>query len=202
MLATQSGRVIDGPEWLHEIKYDGFRLLAQWDAGDVRLQSKSGADATSWFPEVAKSLATMPRGRGVTDGEVCVLDEFGRPDFDRLMRRARQRGHRPGSDTVVYCVFDVLAVEGRSTMALPLLERKQLLRELFESKPPFTLVVQDVDQGDWLFAQAEALGLEGVVSKRVSSLYVPGVRTLDWVKRKRPGATPAQRFARGPNKAL
>ena len=132
-----------------------------------------------------------------------MLDEYGRSDFDRLRARAKTRMHKPGADTVVYCVFDLLVAEGKSTRQLPLARRKALLSKVFESKPDFTVFVQHVEsEGVWLYDHAKALGLERIVSKRTDSLYMPGERSRDWVKRKRPGATPAQRFNRGPNKPL
>ena len=98
------------PAWGFEVKYDGYRMLAEVDAGRVRLQTRNGADATAWFPEIARPLAGMPAGRHIVDGEVCVLDGIGRSDFDRLQDRARLRRYRPGADLVAFCVFDVLSL--------------------------------------------------------------------------------------------
>lgn len=192
-------RPFSDPDWLFEIKHDGYRVLAEWDSAAVYLQSRNGADATAWFPEVATSLAHIGAGRHVVDGEMCVLDDIGRSDFNRLHARARMRGWRPGADPVVFCVFDVLVHGGQSVMGLPLSERKKRLAKLFEHKPPSTLVVSDFEgEGRLLYAQAVQLKLEGIVAKRKGSLYVPGQRTADWLKIKRPGATPAQRFQREP----
>ena len=203
LLVTEAAPGKDGPGWVHEIKYDGFRTLAEWGGGQCRLKSRNGADATTWFAEVAQSLATFGRTRCVVDGEVCVLDEYGRSDFDRLMTRALVKGYRPGMDTVVYCIFDLLVLDGKSVMELPLLERQRMLEALLAAKPSFTLRVQGIEeQGQWLYDRAVALGLEGIVSKRVDSTYRPGERCRHWVKRKRPNATPAQRFRRGPLKNL
>jgi bifunctional non-homologous end joining protein LigD len=196
-LSESQSRSLDGPEWVWELKYDGWRLLAQWNAGSVRLQTRGGADATRWFPEVTQSLKNLAHGRCVVDGELCVLDELGRPDFERLQTRARMRGWRAGADPVAYCVFDLLVFEDKNIMEWPLLERKELLASLWRPAPPSTLYLQHVEstEGSWLFEQSLQLRLEGVIAKRTSSIYQPGVRTLDWVKRKRPGAIPAQRFA-------
>lgn len=198
MLLSEAGRDLSGEDWLWELKYDGYRLLAEWDNGTVTLKSRNGADATRWFPEVVEGLATLQHGRCIVDGEVCVLDDIGRSDFDKLHDRARMRGYRAGADMVVFCVFDILVYEGRNVMSLPLVERKALLARLWEPAPPSTLYVRHLvgQEGDWLYEQALALHLEGLVAKRRDSVYLPGERTADWVKRKRPGAVPPQRFHR------
>lgn len=192
-------RPFNDVDWLFEIKHDGYRVLAEWDGAGVYLQSRNGADATAWFPEVTASLAGITGGRHVVDGEMCVLDDIGRSNFNRLHARARMRGWRRGADPVVFCVFDVLVQAGKSVMRLPLTERKQRLAKLFSDKPPSTLVVSDFEgEGRLLYDQAVQLKLEGIVAKRKASVYEPGQRTADWLKIKRPGATPAQRFQREP----
>ncbi len=201
MLLTEGGRVpADSENWLFELKYDGYRLLAQTLAGQVRLQTKSGADATRWFPEVVSCLAAWSKAhpeRAIFDGEVCVLDELGRSDFDALHARARARRYRPGAPVVVYCVFDVLVAEGRSWLLEPLHSRKTKLAKLLSPCPERVLVVSSIErEGKWLFEQAVALRLEGIVAKRRDSVYQPGERSRDWRKVKRKGAVPAGRFSR------
>ena len=197
VLAT--GRPFSHPDWIYEVKMDGYRLLAEWDANGAYLQSRNGADATRWFPEITTALAGVDGGRFVTDGEVCVVDDIGRSDFSRLHARARMRGYRPGADLVAYFVFDLLVDSGKSVMGLPLAERKNRLAKLFRGKPPSILVVGAIDtQGEALYSQALALKLERIVAKRKDSTYTPGVRTTSWLKIKRPGGTPAQRFDREP----
>lgn len=198
MLLSEPRRDLSGDDWLWELKYDGYRLLAEWENTSVALKSRNGANATGWFPEIGEGLATLGHGRCIVDGEVCVLDDIGRPDFDRLHARAQMRKYRPGADMVVYCVFDLLVLEGRSVIHLSLLERKALLAQVWQPAPPCTLYVQHVEaeQGAWLYEQALALKLEGLVAKKCRSVYLPGQRTSDWVKRKRPGAIPPSRFSR------
>jgi len=192
-------RPFDDPAWLYEIKFDGYRMLAEVDGPHVYLQSRNGANATGWFPEVVGSLAGIGGGRHVIDGEMCVLDDIGRSDFNRLHARARMRGWRPGADPAAFCVFDLLVHAGKSTMALPLIERKKRLTKLFSATPPSTLVVGHFEgEGRALYDQAVQLRLEGIVAKRQASPYVPGQRSADWLKIKRPGATPAQAFQREP----
>jgi bifunctional non-homologous end joining protein LigD len=204
MLLEEAKRPFDSPEWLFELKYDGYRLLAEFGGGKARLKTRNGADATRWFPEVARGLASVPGGPHITDGEVCVLDEHGRSDFDKLHERAKRRRWYAGCDPVAYCVFDLLVLAGRDITGMPLLDRKARLTKLLTPAPEGVLVVGHFDgESEQLFEGAVLqLGLEGLVGKRKASPYLPGVRSLDWVKIKRKGATPAQRFNRGPNKTI
>jgi bifunctional non-homologous end joining protein LigD len=186
------------PGWLYELKFDGYRLVAGVDQGRVVLNTRNGADATKWFPEIVEGLSALAGGPHILDGEVCVLDDIGRSNFDRLQDRARRRRWYEGCDPVVFCAFDLLARDGRSLIALPLEARKKLLRELLGPKSAGAMYVGDfpAEQGAILYSQANALKLEGLVAKRAGSIYVPGVRSPDWIKCKVPGAVPPQRFAR------
>ena len=184
------------PGWTYELKFDGYRLIAGVESGEVKLATKSGADATKWFPEVVQGLATIQGGPHVLDGEVCVLDELGRSDFNRLQDRARRRRFVPGGDSVVFCVFDLLAHDGKALISKPLEWRKARLQELLTPPPASVLYVShiDADQGRQLFEHAKELKLEGLVAKRLGSTYKPGERSPDWVKVKRKGAVTAERF--------
>lgn len=176
-------------DWLYEIKFDGYRCLAGIEGGQAELRTKSGADCTRWFPEVAAALARLPGGPHVIDGEACVLDDLGRSDFNRLQARARRRRAYPGCDPVTLCAFDLLVYEGERVMGRPLVERKALLQQLLASLPKNgVLYVSDLPADAALFHQVvHGLKLEGVVAKRRASTYQPGVRSADWVKIKRPG---------------
>ena len=159
-----------------EIKYDGYRVLAEIDAGRVRPQTCNGADATAWFPEIMMSLAGTP-GHQLLDGEVCVVDELGRSDFERLKRRAQMRRYKPGADLVAYCAFDILVADGCSVMDEQLVRRKERLADVFAQRPDQLLVVSAVEgEGEWLFQQALGLKLEGIVAKRLDSVYRPGTK--------------------------
>lgn len=186
----------DQPGWLYEIKYDGYRLVAGVNQGAARLNSRSGMDVTKWFPEIADALSELRGGPHVLDGEVCVLDEIGRSDFDRLQVRARKKRWYAGCDPVVFCAFDLLARDGRSLIALPVEARKLALRELLPAQLPSVLYIGhfESEHGARLYEQAQALELEGLVAKRAGSIYVPGVRSADWIKVKRPSAIPPERF--------
>jgi bifunctional non-homologous end joining protein LigD len=99
------------PDWLFEIKYGGWRMLAVFGAGPPRLKTRAGNDCTTWFPEIVRALEPYDGGTYITDGEVAVLDDIGRSDFNRLQDRALRRG--PGGEPVIYCMFDLLQA-GRS----------------------------------------------------------------------------------------
>lgn len=186
------------PGWIVELKQDGWRLMAQVDAG-VELRTRGWANATTWFPEVANGLAGLKGGRFVFDGELVVQDEQGRSDFDRLQDRAKRRRLYPGADPVVYCIFDLLVHRGTDVSQRPLKERKAMLAKLLARPLANILYVRHFSGADGaaVFRQAVLpLKLEGLVAKRETSVYQPGIRSADWVKVKRKGAIPRERFKR------
>lgn len=182
--------------WVYELKHDGYRVMARVDDGHVELRSRRGASCAGWYPEVASGLAQL-HGQHLFDGEVCVLDEFGRSDFDRLHDRSLRRKWYAGADPVAFLVFDLLAFNGADIRDWPLERRKEALQRLLTPAPTAVLYVSHLDSdGDQLYATACALGLEGIVCKRLGSPYADGQRSGDWLKVKRPGAVPAGRFKR------
>jgi bifunctional non-homologous end joining protein LigD len=194
MLLTERKAVPREAGWLYEIKFDGYRVLASTGSA-ARLKSRGGIDASRWFPEVLAAVADMPAGT-VLDGEVCVLDELGRSDFNRLHARALRKGWYEGADLVVYCVFDVLVAKGKDLRATALEKRKTTLARLMHSHSDRVLHVTGTDDGHWLYRTALQIELEGVVGKRLGSTYQDGTRSPDWFKVKRPGAVPPERFKR------
>lgn len=183
------------PDWLYEIKFDGYRTMAGVQGGEVKLQTKSGADCTKWFPEIAKALATLPGGPHILDGEACVMRPDGTSDFNLLQERARRRKWYPGAPVVTYCVFDLLVHHGKLTVNMPLVERKALLEGLVAGVAGI-LFVKDLDADANVFQAMVKAGLqiEGVVAKRRASLYWPGARMDDWRKIKRPGWQEGRRW--------
>lgn len=202
MLLVERKRAFSDPAYLVEPKHDGYRLLVEVDGGTVRMKSRRGADATGWYPELVRGLSgNLPGGRHVIDAEVCVLDDLGRSDFNRLHARSALRGWRSGADLVVAVAFDLLVTNGVDVRSAPLEERKEALRQLLDThRPPATLYLQHLpgEAGEQLYEYACALHLEGVVMKLRGTPYRSGERSQDWLKIKRPGATPAQRFQRDP----
>lgn len=183
MLATP-GELPTGPNWTFEVKWDGMRLLARTDAeGRVRLHSRSEADVTESFPELA-TLSGLGRA-AVLDGEAVAFDDNGQPSFTRLAQRMGARGARAAAAAtrapVTYVVFDLLALDGQPLLDRPFRERRAALEEL--ALPAPVIVPGTFDDGAGLLAAAMERGLEGVVAKRWDAPYRPGVRSKAWVKR-------------------
>lgn len=163
-------------DYVFEIKYDGYRILALKSADEVRLFSRNGNDWTERFAPVAAAVTTLDAAELVLDGEVCALDEQGRPSFN-LLQNAR--------GALSYAVFDVLALDGRDLRGEPLEARRAELEALLSHvKSPLSLstIVQGQESTRVLRA-ACANGLEGIIAKRKGSLYRPG-RQHDWQKLK------------------
>jgi bifunctional non-homologous end joining protein LigD len=178
-LATLVATPPGGNDWLHEIKFDGYRAIAAIGGGRVRIYTRSGQDWTKKFATVAQALAKLDVKSALLDGEIVVLDEEGRSSFARL-----QHGLKEGNVPLTYYVFDLLELDERNLRREPLIARKQRLRELLEA-PPAGIRLSDhvVGHGDQVFAKACRLGLEGIVSKRADSPYLSR-RTKSWLKAK------------------
>jgi bifunctional non-homologous end joining protein LigD len=184
MLLTERRIALDMPGWVYEVKHDGYRVTALFGNGACKLRSRHGADATAWFPEVAKSLARIPGGPHIVDGEVCVFDDLGRSDFERLQKRARRRRWYEGCDPAGYAVFDLLVHSGIEILDLPLVHRKSILGDMLRRRLDSILLVSHSDHGSKRIPSegTHAAGSTGIVAKRAFSPYVPGERSADWVK--------------------
>ncbi len=179
MLATLVDRVPAGEGWQHEIKYDGYRMLARIARGAITLHSRNGRDWSASFPQVARDLARVRVREAWIDGEVVVVDERGRPSFQRLQQALAE----PAGSEFLYFAFDLPFADGRDLRALPLVERKTLLRSAIgDGVGCVRIGPEAVGGGSDFLRQSCALGLEGVVSKRIDSAYADGRRTRDWVK--------------------
>ena len=176
MLATLAQELPTGDEWLYEVKWDGYRALGYVRGGEARLVSRNDNDLTARFSEVAKALEKAARSTEcVVDGEVCALDERGRPSFS-----AMQQGK---SDTqIVYAVFDVFEIDSVTVTGLPLEERRARLEALLDARQKTVQVSALFDDGEALYDAAVEQGLEGVMAKRKGSRYLEGRRTRDWLK--------------------
>jgi bifunctional non-homologous end joining protein LigD len=173
MLATLVREPFNNPEWLYEVKWDGYRIIAHINKASVRLDSRGGLDYTSKYPPVVDALKKM-KGNIILDGEVVVLNEQGLPDFDALQK------YRPGQH-LVYYVFDLLSLNGKDLMHLPLTKRKEQLEKLLNGNE--TIRYSDhFDDGLELFNHMWEMGMEGVVAKLRTSIYTPGLRSKNWLK--------------------
>jgi bifunctional non-homologous end joining protein LigD len=180
MLATLVEKVPTGDGWLHEVKWDGYRALAYVRVGEATLRSRRDNDLTERFAGVARDVAKAVRTPScVLDGEVCALDERGRSSFS-----AMQKGD---AAAIVYYAFDVLEVEGRSVVDLPLRERRKRLEELLDPAVRTVRLSEGFTDGEALYEAALEQELEGIVSKRIDSRYHEGRRTRDWLKVKTHG---------------
>jgi bifunctional non-homologous end joining protein LigD len=181
MLATLEQDLPRGDGWLYEVKFDGYRALAYLRGGEATLSSRTNKDLTARFEHVAKALEGAAKTPDcVLDGEVCALDEEGRPSFS-----AMQKGEA-GTPSVYY-VFDVLEVDGEPLLDEPLTERRRRLDGLLDGRVRTVRVSEAFDDGRALLDAAKEQGLEGVIAKRDESRYHPGRRTRDWLKIKTHG---------------
>lgn len=174
MLAAASESLPRGPGWVYEPKWDGFRALVTVEGGEVTLTSRNGNDLTGRFPELARAARLAIRAAdAVLDGEVCALDEGGRPRFSLLQQ---------GAGTPVLVLFDLLELDAEPLLELPLSERRRRLEALVAPGAGNVLVSPRVGDGEALLAAARAGGLEGVVAKRLDSRYRPGRCGGEWRK--------------------
>src|SRR6185295_8135486 len=171
--------------WLFELKHDGFRMLAAGGSGEARLLYKKGRDAAPTFPEVAAAVAALPFRSLILDGEVVILDDQGRPDFQRLQRRGLRMGPadpaQAAAEPAVLFAFDLLACEGFDLRPLPLAARKAILRRVIPDDGLLRVADEIPERGEDLYAAVIELGLEGIVAKRASSPYRAGY-SADWLK--------------------
>lgn len=186
MLLGRAEAPFASADWLYQVKWDGVRNLALIDGGQVRHWSRNRRDRTALYPELA-DLAKLP-GRVVLDGEIIVLRE-GKPSFARILER--ETGNRADPRKVqerpaTFVVFDLLEWNGRELYGAPLTERLGLLEQVLPASPHWQAVQSfPGEQGPALWQGVLQMELEGVVAKRRSSLYKPGVRTPDWLKIKK-----------------
>jgi len=171
----------------YEIKWDGVRAVAQVDAGHVTLTGRNGTDFTPRYPEVRGLGDALGSRRLILDGEVVALDEQGRPSFERLQSRmhlasASAVKRRMRDIPVSYVAFDLLWLEGHSTLALAYSERRRLLAELDLNGPAWRTPAHREGEGRALLEASRQQDLEGIVAKRLDSPYEPGRRSSAWIK--------------------
>ena len=177
MLLLRTEQLPEGPEWLIELKLDGYRALAIKSGGKVQLRSRNDNDFNSKYPRIVKALAPLP-DETVIDGEVVALDEHGRPSFNTLQNQ--------GSAGVPlhFFIFDLLILQGQDVMAEPLVKRRELIEKHVLPKlgdPIRYSPILEASLAD-LIRSVKAQGLEGLVAKRRDSRYEPGLRSGAWQK--------------------
>ena len=181
MECLRVAKLPEGDGWRYEIKQDGYRVIAVVDGNTVLLYSMKGIDYAREFPQVAFALKTLKR-RMVLDGEIVALDDQGRANFQELQNR---RGTRL---PIVYYVFDLLHENGKDLLDRPLTERRERLEEIGKhfaddsSLGPVRLNPVFETELAPLVEQVKKLGLEGIVAKRGTSIYIPGKESYEWQK--------------------
>jgi bifunctional non-homologous end joining protein LigD len=186
MLATPTGKAFDDPDWLFEIKWDGYRAVAFIEDGRVRLVSRNQNDLTAQFPELGSLPQFVKAQRAILDGEIVALDEEGRPSFSLMQQRT---GFQPGKRRltrregvpVIYYAFDLLYLDGFDLRRVALEQRKQLLKERINVGEVIQFSDHYGERGLDLLEAAKQRGLEGIVAKKRSSAYEER-RSRDWLK--------------------
>jgi len=185
-LPSPAKRPPDGAGWLHEIKHDGFRIMARRDRAGVRLFTRNGYDFAGRFPLATEAIAALPARSFLIDGEIIVTDKTGLAVFDLILRRRHERD-------AVLVAFDLIELDGKDLRRSPLEHRKNMLAKLIRAPRPGVAVNEHYEgDGDIVFHHACKLGCEGIVSKRLGSPYRSG-RSKYWVKVKNPNAPAAKR---------
>jgi bifunctional non-homologous end joining protein LigD len=177
MLAQIHEQPFDDANWLFEIKWDGYRAIAEVKRNDIKLYSRNGLSFSQRYTPVATALSQL-KVECILDGEIVAINKNNKPDFQKLQQYEINR-----SLPLVYYVFDCLSYKGKSIAHLPLIERKEILRKII--KPDNKVIRYSdhiVEDGVELFNMVTARDLEGIIAKRADSAYLPGKRTRDWLK--------------------
>jgi bifunctional non-homologous end joining protein LigD len=169
MQAKLVDRLPVGEQWRYELKLDGYRVIAIKLASGVKLISRHENDLSGDYPELVQALGLIPIREGVLDGEVVVLDDSGKPSFQALQHLGRTKRER-----LLYFAFDLLNLEGKSLLSLPLAQRKSLLGTRLAKCPPRVRLADFLEGSvDTILAAVREHNLEGIVAKLASSRYAP-----------------------------
>jgi bifunctional non-homologous end joining protein LigD len=183
-LATLVREPPQGDEWLHELKFDGYRMICHLQRGQARFWSRNGKDWTEKFPNLAAALKSFPATSVILDGEVVVVDKAGRSSFQKLQQSMGRGGEKVPA--FVFEVFDLIYLDGYSLTQTPLRERKVVLEKLLataKAKGPLRYSDHVAGNGALFFKQACEYGIEGIVSKLADSPY-ESTRNRNWLKTK------------------
>ena len=180
-LATLIDTLPNEGEWLHEIKFDGYRILARIDSGKIQLVTRRKNDWTNKFPNLVQALTTLPIEQAWLDGEIVIEMPNGTTSFQELQNAINENKNQ----RIVYYLFDLLYLNGRSLLLEPLIKRKELLQQLIIASGNKTIRFSDhvLQSGEPFFHSACQMSLEGIIAKRSDSTY-QSRRTRDWLKLK------------------
>jgi bifunctional non-homologous end joining protein LigD len=176
MLATVTKTPFDDTDWLFEIKWDGYRAIAEIKNKEIRFYSRNGIDFSSRFPSIATSLSKM-KYDVILDGEIVLMNEKGLPDFQKLQYYENHLNY-----PLIYYVFDILELDGKNMEELPLTDRKKILKKIVGKNTIIRYCDHVVDKGITFFEEAREKGLEGIMAKKKDSVYTKGYRSKEWLK--------------------
>ena len=176
MLASQVEKPFDKPEWIYEVKWDGYRSLAYLNKGKIKLRSRNNNDFHKKFYPITNALEVWPIN-AVVDGEIVVINEKGLSDFGKLQNWTSEE-----DGELLFYVFDILWLEGISLMNLTVIERRNILQQLAPPDSIIRISESFESSGSEFFAVADQLGLEGIIAKKADSSYIPASRSKTWLK--------------------
>ena len=176
MLAKETDVPFDDKDWLFEIKWDGYRAICEKSKNEILLYSRNGISFLSSYPIVADQLLQIKEDV-VIDGEIAVINDIGKPDFQLLQHYGEDPDH-----PIQYNIFDLLKLNGHDTTGLALLERKELLQKIIPANEVIKYSDHILEKGKAFFKVSKEKGLEGIMAKKADSKYYPGKRTSDWLK--------------------
>ena len=168
----------DSADWLFEIKWDGYRAIAEINKSGNKLYSRNGLTFDKAYPKIFDGLKVFKKN-AIIDGEIVVFDESGKPNFQKL-----QNYQNSDKFVIQYFVFDIIELEGKSLASLPLIERKEILRKFLGDSKVIKYCDHVEDEGKMLFREMQKMNLEGMIAKRKNSKYQIGKRSPDWLKLK------------------
>ena len=185
MLAKETSDPFDDKDWLFEIKWDGYRAIAEKHKNNISLYSRNGLSFLSAYPLVADQLLQIKEDV-VLDGEIVVINSKGNPDF-QLLQHYSENQDKP----IQYYVFDLLKLNGKDTTKLPLVDRKELLQKVIPENEVIKYSDHIFENGKAFFQVSKEKDLEGIMAKKINSKYFPGSRTNEWLKIKHHKTTEA-----------
>ncbi|HYF67404.1 MAG TPA: non-homologous end-joining DNA ligase [Ohtaekwangia sp.] len=166
----------DSPNWLFEIKWDGYRAIAEIAKGGNKLYSRNGLTFDKAYPKIFDALSSIKKN-AIIDGEIVVFDDSGKPDFQKLQNYKNKDKY-----LIQYYVFDIIALDGKTLTDLPLIERKRILKGLIPDGNVIRYCDHVDNDGKLFFKEMQKMNFEGMIAKRKKSKYRIGKRTTDWLK--------------------
>jgi bifunctional non-homologous end joining protein LigD len=166
----------DSPDWVFEIKWDGYRAVAEINKSGNKLYSRNGLTFDKAYPKIFDGLKALKKS-AILDGEIVVFDENGKPNFQKLQNYQNRDNY-----AIQYFVFDIIELEGKSLTDLPLIERKEILKKLLPASKVIKYCDHVEDEGKTLFKEMQKMKFEGMIAKKKNSKYSIGKRTSDWLK--------------------